>query len=263
MRENALLPDSDRMRRRLGALYGQFHDRSSFGNALKAELGIALSLTYESYHWPPLIAKLELRDVLDSVTIRWRTITDSYEDRRTRARNVFLVQVRRVFAEEQVRYRIDELGGVHFAVDTDFENARIAAIARLGKSRYAGVRTSYEEAFATLDRVPPDGKAAIRAAFFAVENLFRLIFPKAHQLSGAEVVKHLKPAVDDEFANQKPAINLAQKQVAAFCDWIDGAHFYRHEPGTEEPAQPPLDLAIYMVAQAGAHLRWLATFDQQ
>ncbi|AHG47892.1 hypothetical protein RLEG12_18510 [Rhizobium leguminosarum bv. trifolii CB782] len=41
----------------------------------------------------------------------------------------------------------------------------------------------------------------MRSAFFAVEGLFRSIFPSAHQLSSGEI--------------QKPAINLAQKLVAS------------------------------------------------
>jgi len=51
--------------------------------------------------------------------------------------------------------------------------------------------------------------------------------------------------------------------LASFKDWVDAAHFYRHEEGSEEPAQPPLQLAIYIVATGTAHLRWLAVLDTQ
>jgi hypothetical protein len=119
----------------------------------------------------------------------------------------------------------------------------------LWQPRYASVKELFEAAFLALDTIPPDGKAAIRNVFFAAEGLFRLMYPNSAQLNSSEVMRQLKPLVDTVFSDQKPAIYVAQKQISAFKEWIDGAHFYRHEPGTEEPAQPPLDLAIYMVSQ--------------
>ncbi len=112
-----------------------------------------------------------------------------------------------------------------------------------------------------MDSTPPDGKAGIRAMFFSAEGLFRLMNPNSPQLNSAEVIKRLKPQVDALYADQKPAIHVAQKQISAFKEWIDGAHFYRHEPGTEEPAQPPIDLAIYMISQGAAYIRWLIQLD--
>ena len=178
------------------------------------------------------------------------------------AKRKFLHGARRVFAEERVRYRIDDEAGVHFTVDEAFENARIAAITQLGQPRYAGARHLFEEAFLALDAHPPDGKGAIRSVFFAAENIFRLMYPSSNQLNSGEVLKNLKPAVDAIYADQKPAVHVAQKQISAFKEWIDGAHFYRHEPGTEEPAQPPLDLAVFMVSQGAAHIRWLVKIDK-
>ena len=49
--------------------------------------------------------------------------------------------------------------------------------------------------------------------------------------------------------------------LASLKDWVDAAHFYRHEPGTEEVAQPPLPLAVYLVSIGASHLRWLAELD--
>ncbi|TPN40041.1 hypothetical protein FKO01_02275 [Mesorhizobium sp. B2-3-3] len=200
--------------------------------------------------------KVELRDTLDVITLVARYL----EGKSLLAE--FISEARRIFSEEQVRYRIDDRGGVHFAVDSEFERMRVSTVAELALPRYQGVKSLFEGAFSALDKTPPDGKSGIRSGFFATESLFRLIFPDAHQLSGAEVQKYLRPLVDRVYSGQKPAIYLAQKQVAALREWIDGAHFYRHEPGTEEPAQPPLDLAVYMISQAGSHLRWLAKLDK-
>src|ERR1700757_1696046 len=49
----------------------------------------------------------------------------------------------------------------------------------------------------------------------------------------------------------------ARKMLSSLKDWVDAAHFYRHEPGTEDVAQPPLPLALYLVSTGASHLRWL------
>lgn len=262
LQRSDLLRDSNRMRRRLGTLFGKFGQLSRLGQKVTAELGISIGSQhgYENY-WPLYLEKIELRDVLDLVTLRFKTIVDFDGTPVVEKQRVYLDEVSRLFAEEQVGYRVDEKGGVHLHIDTDFENLRTSTIGSLSSSRYQSARELFESAFIALDGTPPDGKSAIRSTFFATENLFRLMFPSAHQLSAPEVNKHLKPLIDKIYGGQKPAIYLAQKLVSALCDWIDGAHFYRHEPGSEEPAQPPLELAVYLITEAGGHLRWLAQID--
>lgn len=252
-----LLPDSVRMRRRIGLLVRHFGP-SGLYSLMNRELGTNLSAAGSATddYWPRALENVELRDALDVVTLVAR-----YLDRSPNLED-FISEARRIFSDEQVRYRIDERGGVHFAIDSEFERMRISTVTELALPRYQGVRDLFEGAFNALDKTPPDGKSGIRSGFFAAESLFRLMFPNAHQLSAAEVQKHLRPLVDKVYEGQKPAVYLAQKQVAAFREWIDGAHFYRHEPGSEEPAQPPLDLAIYVITQAGGHLRWLAKLDR-
>jgi hypothetical protein len=254
------------MRRRIGHLYGEF-SLEGYGDVLARELGVYVdsSSAKHAYYWPPFLEKAQLHDVLDSITIRYKTLKyHQYDDtgsKLSKAKAKFLEEARRIFAEERVRYRIDDQGGVHFTIDGEFERSRISTLSELGRSRYSGVRELFEAAFTALDTTPPDGKSAIRNVFFATESLFRLMFPISAQLNAGEVTKQLKPRIDAIYADQKPAVYVAQKQLAALQDWIDGAHFYRHEPGTEDPAQPPLDLAIYLVSQGAAHIRWLARLD--
>ncbi|MBB3444238.1 hypothetical protein [Rhizobium sp. BK379] len=262
MRRADLLPDSERMRNRLALhIAGTGHsidDLRRFGQRIQSEQGILVTRSAYAHDWPPILKAMELRDVLDSITTVHNSISGFNHAEQSRRRKEFLDDCRRIFAEEQVRYRIDDQGGVHFTVDQEFEAVRISTISGLAAARYNGVRSLYEEAFSALDKTPPDGKTALRNAFFATESLFRLMFPSAPQLNGGEVQKHLEPLINRIYAGQRPGINLAQKLVASLKDWIDGAHFYRHEPGAEEPAQPPLELAIYMVSEAGGHLRWLS-----
>jgi hypothetical protein len=56
-------------------------------------------------------------------------------------------------------------------------------------------------------------------------------------------------------------MGAASKLLSAFKDWIDAAHFYRHEAGREEPIQPPLTLRVQMVSVGATFLRWLAELD--
>jgi hypothetical protein len=264
MQKAELQQDSDRMRFRLSSL---FFDLESHGiyvaTRAQRELGIRLRATNYEHEWNRLFERgsLALHDILDMVTIACDCIMLSNYHSRREMLKAFIGSVSRVLREEQVSYRVDDEGGVHYAVDQEFEYGRIATITALNNARYNGVRSIFEEAFAALDGEVPDGKEAIRKGFFATESLFRLMFPKAHQLGTGELQPYLTPLVDKIYAGQKPAQSVAQKRVAAFKAWIEAAHFYRHEPGAEEQAQPPIEIAIHMLADAGAHMRWLAFLD--
>jgi len=49
--------------------------------------------------------------------------------------------------------------------------------------------------------------------------------------------------------------------ASSFADWVDGMHTYRHAAGMPEPAPPPFDLAVVIIGQGAAHLRWLISLD--
>jgi len=259
-----LLPDSERMRHRLALTISDLGDqetRSRLGSQIQRKQGVNLGEAKWEFQWVRILAAMELRDVLDAITTIHDSLTHHDTARQAATRQAFIAACRLIFSEEGVRYRIDDHGGVHFTVDQEFESSRVSTISTLSQPRYNGVRSLFEQAYVALDGVPPDGKLAIRTAFFAAEGLFRLLFPSAHQLSSAEVEKHLVPLVNRVYSTEKPTLHLAQKLVASLRDWIDGAHFYRHEPGTQEPAQPLLELAVYMLSETAGHLRWLAQLD--
>ena len=247
-----LLSDSVRMRRRMGALI--YKEYGSVVQHMNDELGTSLPMraSATSEYWPPAMSQIELRDVLDAVTLLYKK----------NPRQGFLAEVRRIFSEEQVSYSVDPHGGVHFAVDAEFANSRAAGIHALSRDRYSGVRQQFKAAYGALDKIPADGKLAIRSIFHANEGLFRLMFPDAHQLNSTEVNKYLKPVLDRKYATEaQPAGRVAHKQVAQYQNWIDAAHFYRHEPGTEDAAQPPQEIAIQTVSSGASWIRWLITFD--
>jgi hypothetical protein len=155
----------------------------------------------------------------------------------------------RIFTEENVRYRVDEQGGVHFAIDEEFERNRAATLGILSDGKYANVLNQFNEAHRAFDAVPPNGKTAIRATFAAAEALFRLMFPSAPRLTSKEIDKHLAPTLRLVHAGDATALNAGSKLLASFKEWVDAAHFYRHEQGKETIVQPPLALAINVVSE--------------
>jgi hypothetical protein len=83
------------------------------------------------------------------------------------------------------------------------------------------------------------------------------------RLDAGAARKHLLPLLDKVYSGNPAAKSAAGKMLSSYCEWIDGAHNYRHAPGTEEPAPPPVDLAIAVVASGTAFVRWLAMIDRR
>jgi hypothetical protein len=131
----------------------------------------------------------------------------------------------------------------------------------LQTSRYQNVLNSFEQGETALGIVPPDGKGAIRATFASAEGLFRLMCPSAPRLTVSEIDKNLVPYLQSTFVDDATAAGATSKLLASFKGWVDAAHFYRHEPGREEIAQPPLTLAINLVGLGASYIRWLAEID--
>ncbi len=264
MQPNELLPDSKRARMRMGHVFVEYMDKETFGIVLAKKLGISVPVNYRyPTYWPGILEKMELRDFLDAITILYGTLNNSFQPDRTRIlRERFLRDAREVFEEEKVSYRIDDGGGVHLKVDAAFEGARVTLISGLGSARYDNVRSNLDAMLQALDETPPDYKHAVRSVFSATEGLFKLTFQRPLQLNVAEIQTHLKPTIDRVYAGDPYAQRSSQKQVESFRDWVASIHFYRHEPGNEEPTSPPAETAILMVSQGMAFIRWLAFLDQ-
>ena len=256
--------DSERLRRRVAAYFDdQFrHHRGFLAGVLNLELGIDISRVggMEVYYdFSEFFRKAATRDFLDAITLLYQAMTAVDGYRQSAAK--WLRFVERAMREENIGYRIDPHGGVHPFVDAEFERNRAATIQSLGKERYAAALEAFEAAHTALEQDPPDTRASVRSAFDAVENVFKLITgPSVLRLGAGEVNKHLRPRAQRVYA--ATARFAVSHMLSAFADWIDGAHHYRHAPGTEEPDPPPLELAVIMVSIAASYLRWLIELDQ-
>lgn len=250
--------DSKRMRVRLSAAF-YVHAPDGLAGLLHRELGVDVPHGYERTNWRAFFDHCELRDVLDAITLTYSAIVNGRFTSKNDADH-FRQNVQRIFDEENVHYQLDASAGVHFRVDEEFARSGSATIAALQTARYANSLDAFERGLACLTELPPDGKNAVRGVFTAMEGLFRLKFPNSPRLTGKEADR-LKPLIDAAFAGDKPALAASAKMLESLRDWIDAAHNYRHEAGTEEVAQPPLQVAVYMVSVGAAHLRWLAELD--
>jgi hypothetical protein len=256
--------DSARMRRRITALIRACgSDLDELGQAVEREQGVeVLYMGYEGHNWKAFLSACDLRDVLDLVTVAYRHLQGKL---RTGIRDAalprrWLEEIGRIFAEENVHYRVDDRGGVHFHFDEEFARNRAAAVAVLQAARFANALDAFENGMAALAQAPPDGKRGIRGVFAAVEAIFRLILPNAPRL-GAVELNGLAALLQRLYAQDDTAQRSAGKMLGGLKDWVDAAHFYRHEEGAEEVAQPPLKLAVYIVSTGASHLRWLAEVD--
>lgn len=88
------------------------------------------------------------------------------------------------------------------------------------------------------------------------------MFASSPRLTAGEVETKLRPIVRDRYAANQTALRAAERILDGFKDWIDASHNYRHEPGVQEPAQPPPDLAIFAISNGASFLRWLVDIDQ-
>jgi hypothetical protein len=249
--------DSMRMRRRLSELLKKSGVKSDLIEYLRGELGIEQAIyTYTDLYELP--KKISVADVLDLITLVGRhfRIADASGAAAGRWRD----EAQRILQEENLHYRLDEQAGVHFSYDQQF-NDSVAAIAALQGARYRAVLAEFEKGMDALAETPPDGKLAIRQTFGAVESLFRLMFPRAARMSVTDIRQHLEPHLQRAYASNAVSKSAASKMHNSFKEWVDGAHFYRHEAGHEEPVQPPLDLTVLIVSQGASFLRWLADLD--
>ena len=255
--------DSSKMRLRLAALMGGIPDLKGFAPEVPKELGVAVPTSAYQGYWPEFFRDCEIEVALDTATIAYRYLVA----KRTRgmvdlgAGDKFAKEVARIFAEERVAYRIDSRGGVHPLVDPEFDVNREASIAALRGTRYANVLDAVERAQTSLAEIPPDGKGAIRSTFAAAEGLFKLLFPKEPKLTGEAAKRQLASLVQRIYAPDTAALRATSKLVAGFAEWIDSAHNYRHEQGSEEIAQPPFELAVNLISLGNSFIRWLAELD--
>lgn len=251
-----LLRDSVRFRNRLRVLFDDIEEKETsldFAKVIEHETGSSVPYGGYGRDWSKFWKSSELRDVLDSITIVYFMLCQSRSSNRS---ELWHETVSRFFLEENLGYSLDSAGGVHFAVDSQFERERTSILAGLSGAKYEAIRYSFESAFADLDKSPADTRAAVRSIFDALENLIKLWFPdRVSRLGASEVEKIVKPVVlANRVGADRESANLL---LNSFVQWINAAHQYRHASGTEQISPPPLNSTIVFLSTGAAYLRWL------
>lgn len=250
------LRDSQRFRNRLATYFGEELNESNreIAKIIEMETGAIVPSYMSSYYMNDFFRENELRDVLDSITLIYKTV---FSDRKKEAWKKF---VTRVFREENLGYRLDSECGVHYFVDEEFERNRFSTLSMLDRTPYSGVRTAYEEAYKYMDNAPIDTKASVRSMFESIEILVKQMV-ETKNLNKHVVENALKKKCMSMYEVNKTASKVMSVMFDGFALWVDGLHNYRHGQADEEPVAPTEEMAIYVLSSGSAFLRWLVTIN--
>lgn len=224
----------------------QFATRSTTGHLVKS--------------WEWYFKKVSVTEMLDTITVVAASLHNEYmnDDRRGR----FLAEARRILKEENLAYEIDEIGGIHPLVDATFSAAMESAISGMDNPRYAASAECVNRIDGYLLQNPQEFIGAIRSVFGACENTFKLIYgvPRLDAKTAGERIG----GDQQRLYTEHPTLQAASaKTLEAFKQWVNAAHFYRHEQGVEEPNQPAPEVAILLVSQGLSFVRWLTALDRK
>jgi hypothetical protein len=256
------VPDSAKARHRIGALFREpvFSDHAErLADYLGQQVGVVVPSRgkYSSY-WLEFIRECPTADFLDAIPIVYRYLFWHAGDE---AAHWWRDAVRKVFAEESLAYDIDDVGGIHPAVDREFQRNIVSAIATLRSERYQKFSDLIESASNQLNADPPNYKQAWRSTISAVEGLCGLMFPYA-RFGPDEIKRSLQVEIQRTYPGDATAQRAAQNMLVSFQQWIEASDNYRHKPGGAEDADPPADIAIWAISFGAALLRWLAGLDE-
>jgi hypothetical protein len=272
--QGAPTQDSQLFRNRLsGYLYAKhYSDYREIAGHLMQEGGLFVVPNGGYYDFPTFFTNAKIEFVLNSITLIWRFLKAKYPvgqtspiagfprgDQRSKA-EAWQQFVARAFREENLSYAVDELCGVHYFVDEEFERNRVSVLRAADAPRYAAVREAFESAHSHLDAQPPDTKASVRSMFESLEILARLMDADSQRLNRRQVENKLKPQVQSAVSSaiEKEALG---KLLDGVANWVDGLHIYRHGQGVEEPVAPSIETAVYVLASGAAALRMLLGVD--
>jgi hypothetical protein len=256
------MPDSAKARHRVGALFREhvFSDHAErLADYLGQQVGVLVPNRGKySSHWHEFVRECPTADFLDAIPIVYRYLFWHVGDETARWwRDV----VRKIFAEEGLAYDIDDVGGIHPAVDREFQRNVVSAIATLRSERYQKCSELLESASNHLNADPPNCKQAWRSTILAVEGLFGSMFPYA-RMTPDEIKRCLRSEIERAYPGDATAQRAAQSMLVSFQEWVEASDNYRHKAGGAEDADPPADIAIWAISCGAALLRWLAGLDE-
>jgi hypothetical protein len=263
MRPGDPAPDSARARHRIGSLFreGLFHSRfDQLAAYLVRNIGISLpdNHRYPSC-WHQFMRECRIADFIDTITVVYRYLFWHVSED---IANWWRDSVKQIMAEENLAYEIDDVGGVHPRIDSEFQRNVASALAGLEAERYHSVRDLLERASGNLSTNPPNYRQAWRATLSAMEAVFTLMFPRA-RFTNDEIEQHLKPLVERTYQGDPTSQKAALRMLTCLQEWVEASRSFRHYPGALDCSQPPPDVAVLSISCGASLVRWLAGLADQ
>ena len=252
MRSPVKLSDSPRARRRIRKLFdASGAEEHTFVAMVESQLGLDFPFDGYEHHHDDFWNDAEVGDFLSAVTLWSRLI---------RHHAAALKAARQIFQEEDLHYRIDDQGGVHYLVDEPFAYAVESTLIGLGDSRFTAARLALEVGLKSLSPTKQSGKGLIRGVFEAAESTFLVVCgPEAgNRLNKQAMDKYLKPILLARFAGVHEADDKVARMLAVFEAWMKDAHPYRHGTAADQEHEAPLDLAILSATSGTGFIRFMA-----
>ncbi len=254
MERSAPRRESPRFRIRVSAAFPREDElQSRVWNRLRAEAGIEVETHQFGMRWDKFFERAPIEELLTSITLTYHVLRGIG----VRRSEDYLKAIASAPTDEQMGFRIDANGVMHFAVDEVFEGERVAALAVLDNPVMAAARQAYESVFRQLDHHPPDTLAAVRAMFEAVEIVAKQLCPPHKNLHANLCRTELQQRCLAVIGGDVVETRVWEGIFRGMVEWVSALHNYRHgQP--ETTAAPTNALAVYVVSSGTAYLRLLA-----
>ena len=167
------------------------------------------------------------------------------------------ISLNRIFSEECVLLTFGDDLIIHPKTDRAFELQRVNLIRGIEGEEYEAAREHLAATEKAFLAEPPDGATAIRSVFLLAENIFKQM-SGLRSLNTSAAKAELSKIVAKIYSSRPHERQVAEKQIQGFLKWIEGAHFYRHDPGQPDVSQPSDEISALAVSEGFAFCRWLA-----
>ena len=231
----------------------------TLSSILGREVGVVIQSDFtingEIYRFDAAIMTVEIVSLLDMCTEIFKRFyaqfdIDAFD---------WMQHFNKTCQEENVPYFMDDKGGVHPAVDSEFQHNLISTVKGLDALRYRAALTAFSGIQSALDR--EDTRQALRQVFDTAENIVKMM-TGAKGLDASVIQRQLNNKIRDNW-DEGAAKDAANQMMAGFVNWVNAAHSYRHIEGHPDAAAPPMDLTILMISVGASYIRWLIDQDQQ
>jgi hypothetical protein len=143
-------------------------------------------------------------------------------------------------------------------IDEEFQRNRESALRCLEDPKFNVAKARFEQAFERLQEIPPATRDAIGDIYDALESVFKVVTraPPSGTINSNGLRAGIGPLIEAKYKDAQVK-DTSHKMLRSLGAWIPGVHNYRHGQ-TDGLPNPPLEVAVHILATGAAHLRWMA-----